>query len=305
MKKGFLTTTFLLFFGLMPLAHVAAQDDTSEGQVYVVKNGDGLYKLARQFFGSLRGVSKIVKAHNEKAVVDERFEVIDRNKQLEIGQLLWIPVAGDGEAVTTQKPAVDQNTTKPQQQVSKPAQQTPDKPVVTQKPKDPEPQQTKPITTVTNASSAGNVEKAVKKEIERANEMADVNVAPRADQATIVTVPKSNCDIRIWYNYQVVAIARLNERWTANGVALMERAKKAYQIRHNARVNGRFMMADRFEVATLRDRDNKKYGNPDGPTFEYLVKYHSESGFEGNEIYERIIESSARTSPVFNNDCKR
>lgn len=282
MKKGFLSSTLLLLLTFMPIAGVVQAQDDASGQVYVVQNGDGLYKLSRKFFGDLTGVRKIVKAHNEKAAVDERFKPIDTKKQLELGQKLWIPVAKSDGSATLAAPE-----SKPLETVKK------DPPKV--KP------QTQPDS---QPDSTANVDKVVSEEIAKAKANEQAGVVASSDQAILVKVPKTNCEIRVWYNYQVVAIGRLNERWKANGMSLEERAKRAYTIRHNARVNGRFMMQDRFEVATLRDRDNKKYGNPDGPTFDYLINYHKESGFSGDEVFERIIESSSRTSPVFNNECQ-
>ncbi len=122
-----------------------------------------------------------------------------------------------------------------------------------------------------------------------------------------VTVPQTNAEIRLWYNYQVVAIGKINERWAATGVGVEDRARRAYEMRHNARVDARFMMQNKDEVKMLQERDQAKYGNPDGPTFAYLVDKNREKGLEGDAIYEAIIESSSRTSSAYNKkyDVKR
>ena len=83
----------------------------------------------------------------------------------------------------------------------------------------------------------------------------------------------------------------------------MKGQKKAHQLRQDARLNGRYMMQDRFEVAALRDRDNKRYGNPDGPTFEHMVAYGRENGLTGDRVYEGIIESSGQIQPVYKSSC--
>ncbi len=124
-----------------------------------------------------------------------------------------------------------------------------------------------------------------------------------ADTFELVSVPKTNCEIRIWYNYQVVAISKLNENWIRHGISLKERAIKAYELRHSARVNARFMMADKAEVKKIQERDQQKYGNPDGPTFNYLVKKTTAKGLSIEEAYQKIIESSSRVSKVYNSDC--
>lgn len=258
------------------------------GQVYTVKSGDGLYKLGRDFFGKGSDYKKIVKAHNAKALTDSRFSVIDANKGLSVGQLIWIPAKASkvapnpqgfdaqtirnlrdtnnkdsGSATTSQKPVTPKNLAT-DLSLPTPKPHTEPKPVP----------DTKPLQS--NQSD---------------------------DPAYVVTPPESNCEIRIWYNFQIVAIKQLNERWKEEGLSVVERAKKAFDMRHQARLNGRYMMEDKFEVAALRDRDNKKYGNPEGPTFEHMVAFGRENGLTGDRVYEGIIESSARVRPVYKSSC--
>ncbi len=59
-------------------------------------------------------------------------------------------------------------------------------------------------------------------------------------------------------------------------------------------------MQNKEEVKLLRYRDTKKYGNPDGPTFEYLVEKNRKKGMKGHEIYEAIIGSAKRTNAEYN-----
>lgn len=56
------------------------------------------------------------------------------------------------------------------------------------------------------------------------------------------------------------------------------------------------MMTDPAEVELLRARDLTAYGNPDGPTFEFLVEKLKEAGLEANAAYEAIVEGSYRTN---------
>lgn len=118
-------------------------------------------------------------------------------------------------------------------------------------------------------------------------------------------IPKTDCEVRNWYNYQVIAIPVINKRWVQDGLSAEERAKRAYDIRHEARVNARFMMPNQAEVKTLRERDNQKYGNPDGPTFDYLVAKERSKGLKDNQIYEDIVESSSRTDTEYNAVCQK
>ncbi|MCP3929742.1 MAG: LysM peptidoglycan-binding domain-containing protein [Bacteroidetes bacterium] len=131
----------------------------------------------------------------------------------------------------------------------------------------------------------------------------DPSLSNETDEVKLVSIPKTDCEIRVWYNYQVVAISILNERWIGEGISLENRATKAYKLRHNARVNARFMMQNKEAVKQLQRRDMEKYGNPDGPTFEYLLKKNLDNGRTKEESFQKIIESSSRVNPVYNSEC--
>ena len=91
--------------------------------------------------------------------------------------------------------------------------------------------------------------------------------------ANLLTLPKTNCEIRIWYNYQVVAISKLNEKWKADGMSLEARAEKAYETRHNARINARYMMQNKDEVkATKIIIDGCQITNGIRCDYMYLIK---------------------------------
>ena len=108
--------------------------------------------------------------------------------------------------------------------------------------------------------------------------------------------PKTNAEIRKWYLAQVAQIPALNEQWLAQGFSVEERAKMAWQIRHDARLEARKMMADAEEVEMLRSRDVAEHGNEDGPTFVSLIDKCRRAGLKGNNIYEAIIKGSYRTN---------
>lgn len=128
---------------------------------------------------------------------------------------------------------------------------------------------------------------------------------PSAPASTnLASAPKTDCEIRLWYNYQVVAIGVINQKWQNDGLDLETRARRAYELRHDARVNARFMMQDQTAVKGLQARDMAKYGNPDGPTFEYLIQKNTDNGLSLDEAYQSIIDSSSRTDQRFNADCQ-
>lgn len=60
------------------------------------------------------------------------------------------------------------------------------------------------------------------------------------------------------------------------------------------------MMADPAELELLQARDMVKYGNPEGPTFEFLVERLRNSGLEGEAVYEAIVDNSYRTDAELN-----
>ncbi|MEZ4949433.1 MAG: hypothetical protein R2784_08605 [Saprospiraceae bacterium] len=117
-------------------------------------------------------------------------------------------------------------------------------------------------------------------------------------------VPVTDCEIRLWYNYQIVAIGVINEKWKQEGMDLKSRAKMAYEMRHDARVNARFLMQDKDAVSALQARDFEKYGNPDGPTFEFLIQLNTDKGLTIEEAYQAIIDSSSKTDKRYNADCQ-
>lgn len=136
---------------------------------------------------------------------------------------------------------------------------------------------------------------------------AGINPVQAADVAQSVasapsdsTIPQTNAEIRLWYNDQVAVIPALNQQWLQDGLSAETRAHKTYDIRHAARLKAREFMPDKREVADLQARDQEKYGNPDGPTFEYLVQKNRDVGLTGDEVYENIIGSANRTNEGYN-----
>lgn len=112
--------------------------------------------------------------------------------------------------------------------------------------------------------------------------------------------PKTNAEIRKWYLKEVDLIYELNKQWLAQGLSAKERAKKAWRIRHDARLKARGMMVDPEEVEMLEARDAVEYGSGSGPSFEFLVKECQAAGLKGSSVYEAIIEGSFRTNRGIN-----
>jgi hypothetical protein len=109
-----------------------------------------------------------------------------------------------------------------------------------------------------------------------------------------------NGDIRAFYLARVGAIGPANEQWKRESVPAEERARRAYQMRRDARILARVMMKDRAQVEALRRRDQEKYGSPDGPALEWLIEKEKKKGLLGDAIWEAIVESAQRTNTAVN-----
>jgi hypothetical protein len=110
----------------------------------------------------------------------------------------------------------------------------------------------------------------------------------------------TNAEIRAHYLVLVAAIGPANEAWKREGLGAEERAHRAYEMRHDARVTCRAMMSDPRQIMLLEQRDQKKYGHPDGPRFDELVAQSQSSGLTGDAVFEAIVASAQRTNSAVN-----
>ncbi|WAS92668.1 hypothetical protein [Nannocystis punicea] len=110
----------------------------------------------------------------------------------------------------------------------------------------------------------------------------------------------TNHQARQLYLERVAAIGGEVERWKAEQIPVEEQARRAYQLRHDARMTARAMMSDATELGALQERDRAKYGNPDGPTFEWLIERARAKGLEGDAAYQSIVESAQKTDAAVN-----
>lgn len=107
-------------------------------------------------------------------------------------------------------------------------------------------------------------------------------------------------EIRGLYVCRALSIGAEDAAWVAEGLDAQTRARRAFQIRHDARMIARAMMADPAAVAALRARDQERYGHPDGPTWEWLVAKNQEKGLSGDAVYEAIVASAQVTNDAVN-----
>lgn len=110
----------------------------------------------------------------------------------------------------------------------------------------------------------------------------------------------TNAEIRAHYLVLVAAIGPANEAWKRDGLGAEERAHRAFQMRHDARVTCRAMMSDVRQITLLEQRDQEKYGHPDGPREGELVERERARGLAGDAVFEAIVASAQRTNSAVN-----
>ncbi len=115
----------------------------------------------------------------------------------------------------------------------------------------------------------------------------------------------TNEQVREVYLCRITEIAPADKDLQAAGKSLEERAHAAYEHRHQARVTTRAMMSSEFEVKALQARDQSKYGNPDGPTFEQLYEKGRAKGQDDPTVYTNMIESAQRSDATTNKQVKK
>jgi hypothetical protein len=131
------------------------------------------------------------------------------------------------------------------------------------------------------------------------NQPSPTSVAQAAEMKKAGVV-WTNGDIRAFYLRTVATIGPSNERWKQENVPAEERARRAFQVRHDARMTARAMMKDPAEVKLLQKRDQEKYGSPDGPSFDSLVARQKAKGVTGDAVYEAIVASAQHTDGAVN-----
>ena len=97
-----LTLTLILTLVLHPGTSNAAPSRQTDGQVYIIKAGDSLYKISGQIYGDAELWPRILEATNAKSQEDSSFALITDPKALRVGQKLWIPNLDTETAGATQ-----------------------------------------------------------------------------------------------------------------------------------------------------------------------------------------------------------
>lgn len=121
-----------------------------------------------------------------------------------------------------------------------------------------------------------------------------------AHQLKAAGVVWTDRQVRQLYLERVAAIGPADDVARTRADAPETRARAAFTARHDARKIARAMMQDASAVAALEARDRDKYGDPDGPTFEWLVERNTGKGLAGAAIFEAIVASAQQTDAATN-----
>jgi hypothetical protein len=122
--------------------------------------------------------------------------------------------------------------------------------------------------------------------------------ADEAEQRRRAGASWSNGQIRAHYLAQVAEIGRADARWRSEGKSAETRAHLAYAMRNDAKRLMRAMMTDEELLAAFRASDQRKFGHPEGPTFDELVAKQRERGVTGDAVFEAIVVSAQKTDPI-------
>ena len=109
-----------------------------------------------------------------------------------------------------------------------------------------------------------------------------------------------NIVTRYWYHTFIAELGNMHKalerKIELKQLSWDEYAKLAFDMRHHARVYTRALMADQMAEALLERRDQMKYGNREGPTFEYLLEEQRKMHKTPEESDRAIVYSSIRTN---------
>ena len=89
------------------------------------------------------------------------------------------------------------------------------------------------------------------------------------------------------------------KQWIREGRSAKWREREAFKLRKEARLRARAKMGPEG-IKWAEARDTKKYGHPDGPTFEQGVAKARAKGLAGDPVYEEIVDAAQRSDPDVN-----
>jgi RHS repeat-associated protein len=102
-------------------------------------------------------------------------------------------------------------------------------------------------------------------------------------------------EVRANYDAGAEEIADTADSMQRQGKPLKEIAKTLSDMRRANRIAARQKMSSWLDVQMLEARDFAKYGDPDGPSFEWKISQAQSKGLTGDDVWKYIISSASRT----------
>ncbi len=112
------------------------------------------------------------------------------------------------------------------------------------------------------------------------------------------SVDEANKIIRVWYDRMSSSVDQDRARWA--GQALELQARRAWSIRHLARMLARLRMPDPGQVAELQRRDEADYGTPHGPNLDWLMRRARGLGCSDEQAFQVIMETAGMPNEEVN-----
>ncbi len=112
------------------------------------------------------------------------------------------------------------------------------------------------------------------------------------------SVDEANKMIRVWYDRMSLSVEQDRGKWA--GQALELQARRAWSIRHLARMLARLRMPDPDQVAELQRRDERDCGSPHGPTFDWLMRKAHDLGCSDEQAFKVIVETASKPNEEVN-----
>jgi len=122
-----------------------------------------------------------------------------------------------------------------------------------------------------------------------------INSAPK----NVTPFPSDASEIRKLYTEELECLKERGDAWLREGRCKEDVARKMHSQRRNIAERFRERTPERLR-GVLYERNERKYGDPLGPSFEHLVKSWESAGLHGDDVFEQIIASSSRSNQEIN-----
>ncbi len=109
---------------------------------------------------------------------------------------------------------------------------------------------------------------------------------------------RSNHQARAYVKGRKAELREAQAARERSGMSLDERARMAHAERAEMNQTAQEMMFWEGDVQQIRLRQQKEYGNPNGPTYEQLLQQKIRNGSTPNEARREIIDGASKGNPL-------